>query len=61
MTIYKHHIGSNTKVLLPELFIRVEDKELRIRDAEQKQQQKQYADARNCVRPNIPLHVGIQC
>jgi hypothetical protein len=50
--------GSNIKVLLPELFIRVEDKELRTRDAEQKQQQKQYADARNCVRSNIPLHVG---
>jgi len=44
--------GSNIKVLLSEVFIRVEDEQVRTRDSEQKQ----YADIGNCVRPNSPLH-----
>lgn len=50
--------GDNIRVLLPEIFQRKDDGEVRDRDARHKQRQKFNADRRNCYRPVSKLKVG---
>ena len=53
----RNYRGTNIKVLLPKLSVKVNDEVVRIRDADQKAKQKRNADAKS-VKPISQLHVG---